>query len=347
MPINPNIQKNITSLQDFDRLNQEFEMRKQLQQAQIESEKKKLTQIDVDKLGEQAFMKAAMGAKLTPEEQAAAMFIDAKSGGTSFNPVTGEVFQKPRISDKIGLPSMGGGSQLGGNSGYAPAAESQRGYGGQSLPPVFSGLPTGYEAELPEFERKFQAQMAAAAGNPKLQQSIRETYAKEKLQYDESQAKAAGFATRMQQSNPMFEDPAIAEAGMSLGQRAASKLPLIGNYLASDEYQKFDQAQRDFINAQLRRESGAVINPEEFKNAEKQYFPQPGDSEAVLIQKAKNRQAALRAMAQSAGAAYENDPLVEFERAVMQQQKQMGGASPMQRPELQGDVQSLIDMYAR
>jgi hypothetical protein len=35
------------------------------------------------------------------------------------------------------------------------------------------------------------------------------------------------------------------------------------------------QAEQNFINAILRKESGAAISPSEYKNAEKQYFPQP------------------------------------------------------------------------
>jgi hypothetical protein len=50
------------------------------------------------------------------------------------------------------------------------------------------------------------------------------------------------------------------------------------------------------VNAVLRRESGAVISPEEFANAERQYFPQIGDSRPVIEQKARNRRAAIEGM---------------------------------------------------
>lgn len=51
-----------------------------------------------------------------------------------------------------------------------------------------------------------------------------------------------------------------------------SNLP---SFLQSAERQKFEQAKRNFVNAVLRNESGAVIADSEFKNADKQYFPQP------------------------------------------------------------------------
>ena len=45
--------------------------------------------------------------------------------------------------------------------------------------------------------------------------------------------------------------------------------------LKTDERQMFEQAERNFINAILRQESGAAIADSEFNNARKQYMPQP------------------------------------------------------------------------
>ena len=65
------------------------------------------------------------------------------------------------------------------------------------------------------------------------------------------------------------------------------------NWTQDSGQQRVEQAQRDFINAILRRESGAAIAESEFSNARKQYFPQAGDSKAVIEQKARNRQLAI------------------------------------------------------
>ena len=67
---------------------------------------------------------------------------------------------------------------------------------------------------------------------------------------------------------------------------------------------RIEQAKRDFINAQLRRESGAAISPTEFDSANKQYFPTPGDSAEVIQQKAANRRAAVEAMGREGGPSY-------------------------------------------
>jgi hypothetical protein len=61
----------------------------------------------------------------------------------------------------------------------------------------------------------------------------------------------------------------------------------MSNYVTNSDYQKFDQAKRDFVNAVLRRESGAAISQSEFDNANKQYFPQPGDTPERIAEKRK------------------------------------------------------------
>jgi hypothetical protein len=111
-------------------------------------------------------------------------------------------------------------------------------------------------------------------------------------------AKAAGFYDRMVASERALSDPRNIEAAVDRGnialKAAAGLTPLrIGAGYLPKEFQKFDQAQRDFVNAILRRESGAVISDSEFANAAQQYFPQPGDTPEVIEQKAQNRAIAI------------------------------------------------------
>ncbi|WP_262565398.1 phage tail tip lysozyme [Agrobacterium tumefaciens] len=125
-----------------------------------------------------------------------------------------------------------------------------------------------------------------------------------KVTVDES--KAGGFADRMTQSGTLIDK--FGNAGLSTFDQAITNSPyvpgFIANNLVGDEFQQYDQARRDFINAQLRRESGAVISPEEFDNANRQYFPQPGDKPEVLEQKRKNRETVIGAMIRDAGPTY-------------------------------------------
>jgi len=110
-----------------------------------------------------------------------------------------------------------------------------------------------------------------------------------------------GYANRMSASNGIFDQlDAKGWKGPGFLERNVGNLPG-GNYAMSAEYQQFDQAQRDFINAQLRRESGASISPAEFENANKQYFPQPGDGPEVLAQKRAARERAVSNMREASG----------------------------------------------
>lgn len=132
-------------------------------------------------------------------------------------------------------------------------------------------------------------------------------------QMNESQSKDALYANRMLNAERIFRDPKVIEAGLSPIERGKAAVPGLGNYMVSDQYQKYDQAQRDFINATLRRESGAVISPAEFDNAAKQYFPRPGDSADVLKQKQQNRIEAIKGIGAGGGKGYR--PNASFDAA--------------------------------
>lgn len=132
-------------------------------------------------------------------------------------------------------------------------------------------------------------------------------------QMNESQSKDALYANRMLNAERIFRDQKVIEAGLSPVERGKAAVPGLGNYMVSDQYQKYDQAQRDFINATLRRESGAVISPAEFDNAAKQYFPRPGDSADVLKQKQQNRIEAIKGIGAGGGKGYR--PNASFDAA--------------------------------
>ena len=111
----------------------------------------------------------------------------------------------------------------------------------------------------------------------------------------EGQSKALLFGTRMQEANEVLD--ALASDGKVFstpGSTAGYGIGAAVNALNSSGGQQLDQAKRNFLNAVLRRESGAVIADSEFANADKQYFPQIGDSKDVIAQKKRNREVAMR-----------------------------------------------------
>lgn len=119
----------------------------------------------------------------------------------------------------------------------------------------------------------------------------------------QDQARASTYADRMAASHQIMNQ--LDDAATSWAEARKQKIgDFVGYNLNSPEYQKVKQAQENFVNATLRLESGAVINEDEFKRAAKQYFPQPGDSAAVIAQKRQNREAQIAGFAREAGPAY-------------------------------------------
>lgn len=105
------------------------------------------------------------------------------------------------------------------------------------------------------------------------------------------QVQIQGYADRTNQSDVIIGKLGSQFASAGLGNILGSLNPT--NLLKSSDRQQYEQAQRNFVNAVLRRESGAAISASEFDSAKKQYFPQPGDSPAVVAQKEENRQTTI------------------------------------------------------
>lgn len=156
----------------------------------------------------------------------------------------------------------------------------------------------------------------APTGNRKLDQAALENAQKMNMELQRDvikrqteplsaeQGKIATFTDRLIESDKQIGTDLAQKSQLSAKERVAGEIPVIGNYLVSKNYQTARQAERNFINALLRRESGAVINPEEFANAKQQYFPQPGDLPDVIAQKANNRKTVIEGFQRESGAAY-------------------------------------------
>lgn len=97
-----------------------------------------------------------------------------------------------------------------------------------------------------------------------------------------SQTVANGYADRLTQADQIIS---------TLGNKftaATSAVPIF-NFLKSGDRKSYEQAQKNFVTAVLRQESGASIAPSEFKDAEAIYFPQRGDTPENVAQKAATR----------------------------------------------------------
>lgn len=123
------------------------------------------------------------------------------------------------------------------------------------------------------------------------------------------QTQAATFGRRLEQAEKVFSDLSAKKFNRANPETAAQTyLPAM---FQSENLRKQDQAERNFVNAVLRRESGAAISKDEFDSAEKQYFPRPGDTPDILAQKQANRAQVKAGLQAAAGKkAWEQIPLI-------------------------------------
>ena len=161
----------------------------------------------------------------------------------------------------------------------------------------------------------------------------------------EDQAKSAGFALRMNQAKDLFSQPvldpmtqqplmvggkpvtledafgapnryqsimrAIPSAGLTTG---------IANLSETSGRQQYRQAQENWVTANLRAESGAVIGTDEMEKEIKKYFPQVDDKPEVIKQKVDARKSAELSMEVRGGPA-----LKSIKKAQQQGQTTGGG----------------------
>lgn len=115
------------------------------------------------------------------------------------------------------------------------------------------------------------------------------------------QYKAGLFAKRLQQAEGVFQD--LEKGGFDRTSNMSGLASMLPGALQPENVKRQEQAERNFVNALLRRESGSAISDKEFASAEKQYFPRAGDTPEVLEQKRQNRELAFNGLAAEAGGA--------------------------------------------
>ena len=154
-----------------------------------------------------------------------------------------------------------------------------------------------------------RAEVAQATPNVNVSPIIPGT---EKLKdpFTEGQKKQAGFAIRMENALKRFNE--IEDSGfnpVNLKDVMIDNAPFIPGglerFLTSPKYKQYQRAIIDFATAQLRQETGAVINNSEIDWMYLTYFPQLGDDPQTLLDKRQARQDAYIGMRSQAGKAYD------------------------------------------
>lgn len=120
-----------------------------------------------------------------------------------------------------------------------------------------------------------------------------------------SQGAAAGFAQRAHEANKALE---MYTKGKHFNATDDTNVLMdllpknLRGFVQTPEHQKFDNAWNEYAAAVLRDETGAAIAEFEQTDKGRAQKPMPGDTEEVLIQKARNRANQIAALAGKAGA---------------------------------------------
>lgn len=215
---------------------------------------------------------------------------------------------------------------------------------------IKTALELSKERRAEEAAGRTEKRQAEELGLKKKELSLKEQEmarkASETKQLPSAQYAAGGYARRLEQAEQVFDR--LTEQGYSRaesGQRLSGMLP---KELQSDARQANDQAERNFVNAILRRESGAAISSAEFENAQQQYFPRPGDSPDVVAQKKANRMQASQALKAEAGKALDQIPLVSVPAPQKREPSPMpslpGGVSEANAGDLSARQQRILEL---
>lgn len=125
----------------------------------------------------------------------------------------------------------------------------------------------------------------------------------------ESQAKAAAFGSQMRAASKE-----LGESGYdpnSIGAQVEVNVAGgLGNLVAGPAAQRARQSQEQWAEALLRFKTGAASTEDEVRRNVRTYFPQPGDSAAVIAQKQRMRQQAEQDVSIAAGGGAQN--VVDF-----------------------------------
>lgn len=102
---------------------------------------------------------------------------------------------------------------------------------------------------------------------------------------------------------------------------------VVPNRFKSQDQQLYEQNQRTFTEARLRKESGAAIPESEYENDRRTYWAVPGDSKKTVEQKRQRRKTVLEGLAYSAGRAYEEFYGEPFQRSTATADESKGDGS--------------------
>lgn len=314
-------------------------------QQQMDMKKRQMEQsgVDVSKVAENALLKRNMGMPLDAKEEAAIATMGQTQRPQIYtDPLTQQTVVRPspwsglsagtqEIPQAMPQPMsqpmpQGGIAPVSGNPGMMlPGAgepvEAVDDLGVAPMPPPPDNEMQPYEA--PEFLGN-KGRLMQEESKRKLQETFEIEKIKRKIKgperFNESQLQAANFANRMVKTREILDDLPKSAKEAKTGkagffEAVVSAIPSMGltdklgkgvvKISATPDQQKYLNAATNWIRANLRKESGAVIGEQEMIDEYSTYFPTAGDSPEVIKQKMELRKAAEDGMVTMAAGAYE------------------------------------------
>lgn len=287
---------------------QEEQQKNSLAQALAQAQIMKAMQPDADKLGEQAFLKAAQGQELTPQETAALKYLDAKSPTSAFNPVTGNMEVKPGLLDRAGLNTGGqpartftppAPSTPTRDVMNAPMTPNQAGqvvdlFGGDGQP--VNDAPQEIDPLEAQIAIEASKQRNAARGNPKLLQDIAKSENDAKLKIISDRKNKAEDYSKMLENTGLSELVQAAERANNVLPPEGEDIPGFGEWgagtvpdvMISAEGVDTRQQISGLKNAILKARSGGAVTPSEADRMMTELGSGLGRSDKNLRQGIKN-----------------------------------------------------------
>ena len=164
----------------------------------------------------------------------------------------------------------------------------------------FKGSFTDYKNKMNDYQKE---ELKISAGRLAVDQAKAAFEMQNGKPLNESQGKAAVFHSQMVGANNELND--VYAKGFNpnkpQSQATTSMAGGIFNFLTPASAQQAKQAQNQWTEAYLRFKTGAGTNAHEIEANRKTYFPDLGDSPAVVAQKARMREQAQNDIAMAAG----------------------------------------------
>jgi len=174
------------------------------------------------------------------------------------------------------------------------------------------------------------APMPSQQGNFQVASSKKPQSGYVKLNSDQS--KIFSFYMRMKNAEKVLSQPKYAKALQDQKCNILSNFGSLGRYLNTPEYKIAKNAADDWINAMLRRDSGAQISASEYANYVPIFIPLPNGGPELLKRKKQSRENYMFSLKKTLPLYYQKLSDQSFQGQADQGQANQGQANPKMPP---------------